>query len=522
LALSPSMHLDIASDISSPICAEPNSSVGGFREGARYRIACVGSSAVNLLIDEELLPSEVSGGQRYWLWTPGFYAGQVDVQLRHPDGSTWESYQFDVSPHENKLGKDEFAAMVAELCTFRKALLLGTEPSRISIGSDGSFESINLWYGRLRQYGEVFLQALDRIKEHPLKKSLRTRLVAPANRARRIDQQTMRAAANSVAISYIKGSFQGEGPIHPPMLDVPSYMETLDIAANQTLTYFLHAVLARVRWVTEELQRLSKTSIANSARTELATRWPERSRFLSELESALRKMDRCSPFTDVSNRNVTAAGLNAISASPLYGRAHRLAWFILRSGISGDATSESQWMSPSWEIYERWSFLKIVHIVSEIADVAEAQIDFGFRGDDTITATLKNEVATYEVCLQDKFPAYSAKAINGKSSISGERYPDITIVRTPANEGTRDWICLDAKYRVSRQGVLEAMASAHLYHDALRIDGKPPALSALLTPDTAEAEWLTQQEFINREKVGVLSTKKLAMIKLVIQNIFNA
>jgi hypothetical protein len=52
---------------------------------------------------------------------------------------------------------------------------------------------------------------------------------------------------------------------------------------------------------------------------------------------------------------LVAAGLNAISADPVYSRAWDRGWRALRSGVGGSPTEERLWTSPTWEIYERLS-----------------------------------------------------------------------------------------------------------------------------------------------------------------------
>jgi hypothetical protein len=61
----------------------------------------------------------------------------------------------------------------------------------------------------------------------------------------------------------------------------------------------------------------------------------------------------------------------------------------------------------------------------------------------------------------------------------------------------------DAKYRASRANVLEAMASAHIYQDSLRIGGDRPAGSLLLVPAAGGAPWLESPEFQGRHRVGI-------------------
>ena len=65
------------------------------------------------------------------------------------------------------------------------------------------------------------------------------------------------------------------------------------------------------------------------------------------------------------------------------------------------------------------------------------------------------------------------------------------------------WYVLDAKYRTTRSNVLDAMASAHIYRDSLRWNGRRPESAVLLVPRGGGAAWMEQPDFIRSHRVGV-------------------
>jgi hypothetical protein len=69
-------------------------------------------------------------------------------------------------------------------------------------------------------------------------------------------------------------------------------------------------------------------------------------------------------------------------------------------------------------------------------------------------------------------------------------------------EGVR-FMIMDAKYRTSRENVLDAMASAHIYQDSLRIGGRRPDISLLFLPRGGGAPWLEEKAFQSTHHVGV-------------------
>jgi hypothetical protein len=86
-------------------------------------------------------------------------------------------------------------------------------------------------------------------------------------------------------------------------------------------------------------------------------------------------------------------------------------------------------------------------------------------------------------------------------SISKERVPDIVLV-LESRDATR-FVVFDAKYRASRANVLDAMASAHIYQDSLRIGSQRPDATLLLVPSGGGAPWLEIQDFQAAHRVGV-------------------
>jgi hypothetical protein len=67
----------------------------------------------------------------------------------------------------------------------------------------------------------------------------------------------------------------------------------------------------------------------------------------------------------------------------------------------------------------------------------------------------------------------------------------------------RRFYVFDAKYRSSRQSILHAMTSAHVYRDSLRWDDVRPDMSLLLVPEVNQVAWLQDDGFQYSEGVGV-------------------
>lgn len=76
--------------------------------------------------------------------------------------------------------------------------------------------------------------------------------------------------------------------------------------------------------------------------------------------------------------------------------------------------------------------------------------------------------------------------------------------------GDGRWLCLDAKYRVSRKNLGDAFSSVHIYKDSLRYDGYGGKSKAvlLLSPSMTEdaAGWFSD-EYIEAFGAGVREFK---------------
>lgn len=480
-----------AFDAARPLQAAPAKNTG-FSEARRYLFRKPGQG-FELRIDDERLEDDPAAP--CWAWRPGFYAGEVSAELLH-NGGRVEAFQLDVSPDPGKLGADAFQQMVRELLAEDPSLVVGQEPATVQTGQLGRHQDPLVEFERLRKYVPDFLRALATIRLHPRKALRSVRDSVPLSHARRVDRQTAVAASRSGAVALFAQEVLEPSAFDPSMrLDVPVVEETLDAAANRALKFLVTAVLQRVRAVTDALHQRVSREVASETRTPLASRWPVRRQFLLDAEQRLQLALRQVPFPHVRRAEVSAAGLNAVSADPLYARAWGRGWRALRQGIESDTTDERMWISPSWEIYERWCFMKLGRLLELHAPQWQWQWR---RGGNRWSGALAGRVA--ELRLQPTFRTRE-KESPGRWSVSKQREPDI-VLRVSVGDDHR-FLVFDAKYRATRANVLDAMQSAHIYQDSLRIGAQRPEASLLLVPANEGAAWLGDAAFQAEHKVGV-------------------
>lgn len=472
----------------------------GFRELGSYLFSASVDGA-SLFIDEapaDPVWIDIDGVQG-WQWKPGFYAGQVVAELVSGAGQLLAEYRIDVSPDPSKLGADVFNEMLDDLYAFDPTLLLGTEAAQTSIGVSGDVVSPLLAYARLRRHAADLLKAMQTVTKEPLKKLRRERTLVPYHRVRRLDAASTRRMLRrpgTAAFLHNNGILDER---NIPLLEVARSTDDLDNPANRALTATLLAVRRRCVQVADALKGMANKE-TDETRTPLKPRLARKLEFLTGLAEKLAKLSRLEPYASVSRAEVTANGLTAISAHPSYARAYRFGWSVLRSGVAGEARDESLWLSPTWEIYERWCFTRVAACLRERFGGLTWRMDqWGVRKD-CIRLIGVGSSMRIEASLQTTFRSGGGSS-NGLRSVSLELKPDLLI--TMLSDGEQRMLVLDAKYRTSRQNVLDAMRSAHLYHDALRWNGERADCSLLLVPRGGGVPWLEDPNFHATHRVGV-------------------
>ncbi len=476
----------------------PSDITTGFSEGTEYRIEKPVDGG-QLFIDDEL----IAEGDGHWLWAPGFYAGQVRAELVRDD-QVVSCYVLDVAPHPDKLGRDIFQGMLDDIWQFDPLLVLGTEPPKSPIGHRDDIVDPWLEYARLRAYGLAFIRALAVIARRPIRALKPNRENVPLQYVRRSDRQTaITSLRNPQLLAALVGETKTSNAVEAlPPFDVPVVDDTLDSDANRYIAAVTQAVARRAVRLQKTLEAAVERERQSATRSDLASRWPRRRSFIERTVQLLRLAQNSAPICEVTRPELSAAGLNAVSADPAYSRAYGLGWRIRRSGVEGPPDGEELWICPTWEIYERWCFVQLGTALQALMPEYQWSISrtHGSKAKAALVAVDDEEVCM-ELLLQPKCPSGDAAPYAGFHSVSGLREPDIVLTRRSGDHAS--WNVFDAKDRTSRSNVLDAMASAHIYKDALRWNGLRPDYSLLLLPRGGAASWLEQPKFIRENRVGV-------------------
>lgn len=464
----------------------------GFEETASYAFLKPSGNWLFYVDDEPLRDDPTNPS--CWAWHPGFYAGEVTAEAVECDGPRRALFLLDVAPDRNKLGRDVFADMIREILDADPALVVGTEPASVRAGALGTIDNAWVAFSRLRRYVPDFLKAFSEIRERPRVALRVSRESVALHRVRSVDRQTISSARRNRSVAALLGDAEDLSIVGPDVqVDVPRIAETTDSAANRTLLALVLALSMRTKTVIERVRDLTEREERSDTRTPLVTRWPRRHEFLDHLAGRLRQITHDRLFREVERPEISAAGLTAISADALYSRAWSRGWLALRPGIASKSAVERLWISPSWEIYERWCFIRLGKMLA----TAMPEWNWHLLRERWVGSF---DGSVSELMLQPTFRSWRGTP-KGRWSISKQREPDLVLLAT-RNSVTR-FLVLDAKYRTSRTSVLDAMESAHVYQDSLRIGSQRPHGSILLVPRGAGAGWLENVDFQMEHRVGV-------------------
>lgn len=482
---------------------------GGFSELREAAFVGPAEGDYRLLIDDEPLVRNEDGGNR-WTWRPGFYAGEVRAELLDSDGRSSGVWRLDVSPDPAKAGRQVFERMVDEVIDFDAHLVIGEEPARRRLGALGDADDPLVLFERLRKRWPDLERALAAIRREPVSVLRARRHFVPLRDARRADLRTLRAAmrqpATLAAIGRNAGSSAPALPVGGPLLDVPAVERTLDAPANRCILYMLRALLLRCRTLTAALRKIAEKQVSET-QTAIASRAGRWRRILRDIERGLTVTARRLPFSEVSRSEVTAAGLNAVAAHPLYARFWRVGWEALRRGVYRLDPQDLLPLSPTWELYERWCYVALAKKLQEwLPDFAWSNA--GATGSDRRRLNGRHrDGRRVTLRLQQAFTNTQGTEREQSWSISRECRPDLVVTMESGGAVTL-FVALDAKYRANSDSILNGMMeSVHPYADALRWGPRRPDRTLLLVPNAKETEWLTRADYVERHRAGVVALR---------------
>ena len=473
-------------------------------------------AGLRLLIDDAPLdPVEpVSPDETRWEWTPGFFAGEVRARLVEANGETARTYRLEVNPDPTKVGRNTFKKMVKAVRKFDAALLLGDAPAGMKMGAIGPTDDPLVLFERLRKRRDDIALALAAIRREPATILRPQRRFTPLREVRRADLRTLRAVLHSPQALACLPVARAHGAELPkddaggpePIFDTPDVERTRDSPANRAALVMLRALVRRSSSLPARLENLAEQRHGIDLGIDLAGQVRERQKILRDLERRFRQVERRPPFSEVTRAEITAAGLNAVAAHPLYSRFWQVAWAALRPGVYGLKRDDLLPLAPTWEIYERWCFVALAKKLRKWMPGFSWGI-YGASGTDRRRAVGRSGNLSVTLRLQSTFPSTKGEPSENGWAVTRERRPDLLLTFEKDGRVSR-FVLLDSKY-TARDLLNQVAKTAHAYQDGLRwgLKARHPSATLILTPTDDSAPWLAKKRFIREHRVGAVELR---------------
>ncbi|WP_353191636.1 DUF2357 domain-containing protein [Pandoraea pnomenusa] len=466
----------------------------GLREGEKCRFEVEGGDHARVFVDDVEVRQ---GDDGRYEWTASFFAGRVQIVVASSAASEDVYFAF-VGPSTEKVADEQFDEMVDEIQRFRATLLLGSSSAAKEFGDDAGRSTLEnlVRLARLQLHARAFVHEVQKICRAPHRSLLQAERRVSLARVKRLHPRALREPLIAAAVAGLTAESMPLDLLH---VATSTAMPTFDTPSNRALKALVTRLAAQASVL---LDAVGQGQLGGDQEEQKARR-PRREHFLRSLVTETKALLTREPFRSVSRLETSAASLTQISAQPAYSSAFRRGTRALIRGVEGGTYQDHLYVSPTWGVYETWCF---VHILSKLAE------RFDHSGWTAISHGVVSAAESYELVLgngirieahfQANFTAGGPPSNRVGWSLSRFRIPDIVIVVRSASR--LDFLVLDAKFRSKRDNVLEAMESAHIYHDSLRVRHQKPSLCALLLPARADVPHLDADAFLHEHGVGTI------------------
>lgn len=482
--------------------AFPGGSISGLIEDTSYLLRFSEGRPVRVCIDDVRLQQHHARHDVY-TWRPDFYAGRVGVSVRFEATNGDVRYHLDVSPNPQKLGDEIYRELLSAVRRADQRMALGLTPATAQFSNLAQEQSDNpvVALERMRKYGPLFIKALRDVSAQPHRKIKPQIEHRPLSVARRIAPASLRDPKLLLRIENVRQRI-GVQADEVSVL-VRSFEATADTAANRTLKALVNRFLATARTLKLAIHDFEMGGEKEQQQTRQTSRLESLNNLINQAEGFLNTL----PLAEVEKPETSAAGLTQIATQPVYARCFRLGCQALRIGVYGDDGDDDLPISPSWELYERWCFLELAsELEASLGKAPRLLRSSAFANAECIVVFDIECGCQLQLLYQAKFPSIVATqgGVSSAWSVSRERYPDIVAVLSDECVPAR-FAVIDAKYRAGRQNILDAMSSAHIYRDALRLGEERAAFALLTLPGEPWSIHLDSPEYWAKHMVGTVS-----------------
>jgi hypothetical protein len=487
-------------------------------EGSTYRLALQLGEAVRTgwraWFGE--LELEWNPGSASFLLRTGYWVGSQSLRIQGPQGEH-RLQAVEVIPRKSKLDSEAWAHLVKDLDAWMPGNTVGREGGRHgNVGGSGE-ENIAGVAAVLGDLVPVFISALDALMRAPCERPAEYWSEVPMHAVRQADRATLRwLVCHPDVYQSVLGHTEERRDGREVLVPKRSWRGDLDHAANRHVAWLTRQVVRKLRETAACV--LKGLGHKKSLDPDLAEWCKGRAQWIEEGAEALETLLRRTPLGKLSLEGDSESAILTLVNDPTYTRVHAFARIFLspRFQLPQDESLLAAPVRPSYELYELWTFLALRRLLEGLmpgAQWTDHDIDklrfFDQSPNGASYTAHQSGRGTLGLYFNLPFSGYLTKRRlhEPRWSISGARRPDIVVTWQP-EQGTGQWICLDAKYRTDAQAVADSFESVHIYRDALRWRGMGAhgrcAGAVLLVPSMLPetAPWF-EPSFIEEHGVGV-------------------
>jgi hypothetical protein len=469
------------------------------KEGWAVKIVVRGATIATMEVEGLFLPPDhvrhIDGVlETSWRYEPNTFAGRVRCLLGCGDEE--DVIDLDIAPAPDKLGKDAFLDLVAELNERVAGLPWGIAPGQFG-AAIGQRSALVARPRLLEALLPVLERTLQGLRNEPLLRAQRRREVRRMSHSRRPDPLTVRRLSQTptAAITLATARSDVDTKLPPIRVDQSVTVITSDHPVARYLVGLLRRLEADLVRTAEYLERGAEGEIGglgDEAARAYCTVLAEKVRAV--IGPTVEALNR-PPFAGIDPGPMTESVAQALPDHPPSMALHRIALRMRDKGLSPlQGAPLAAGLRETCELYE---FL----VLFRLADALALHLGAEWRwkvtrppklsllkdAPESGTVLLSNGDMRFELRTQRTFrPTNSADIGEAFVSLAGRREPDYVLGLFDNDDLLLSWMVLDAKFRTKKRHVRDSLSKIHIYRDGLRWNGLTAAGGYAIVPRILE------------------------------------
>lgn len=416
-----------------------------------------------------------------WKWSPGFYAGGIDLTIRGR-GAPPVRTELVTDSEGRKLSRNSFDTMVREVLDDTFALFsISSHRFGVRRGIGQSPPIARLEY--LRSRLDDLERVVRRISDRPMRALSVEQQWLPLHKARTLTGPELERSLRAGRVAGFV-TLPNRLPA-APKLPLPGRVRKtikavdLNLREHQEIKW---ALRIWANWLMAVGDRLAEKTAEDTDQRTIREAWAVRCRAMSRRVEALLRLPL---FEEVADRPMPVMVSSVYRRVPAYTEFFSL-YRDFNLGIAHVVGTFLQMpLARTFELYELWCFLRLLRAASNHLAISAAAIAALFQRTPDGGLTIPSSFVEvdlghgYALAFQRTYKEYWLTG-DSRGTFSRHMRPDITLTAAGRSSPEAALIVLDAKYRVESQ-LNDAIGDIHIYRDALVEPGGDEGVKRIVT-----------------------------------------